>query len=88
MAKTKVSVTLDPEKLAQARGLLGAATLSEVLDVALGRLITDELERRHIAGYLRRPLGEDEDAWAAVERDPTDIADDVDWAELYGVNGR
>jgi len=88
MAKTKVSVTLDPDKVAQARGLLGAATLSHVLDVALDRLIVDELERRHVAAYVHRPPDEDDDAWANVERDPTEVADDVDWAALYGVHAR
>lgn len=85
MAKRKVSVTLDPIKVTQARELLGTASLSELLDVALDRLIVDELERRHAAGYLRHPPEPDEDAWAEVPRDPTEIADDVDWAHLYGV---
>jgi len=85
MAKTKASVTVDPVKVAQARQLLGATTLSEVIDVALDRLIVGELERRHVAGYLRRPPEGDEEAWAEVERDPSEIADEVDWAGLYGV---
>jgi len=80
-------VTLDPAKVAQARQLLGAATLSEVIDVALDRLIVGELERRHVAGYLRHPPEGDE-AWAETERDPSEIADDVDWAALYGVAPR
>jgi len=85
MSKTKASVSLDPVKVAQARELLGGSTLSEVIDIALARLILGELERRHVAGYLRQPPERDEDAWADVERDPSGIADDVDWADLYGV---
>lgn len=85
MAKAKVSVTLDPAKLAQARALLGAPTVSELLAVALDRLIADELDRRHVAGYLERPPGDDEDSLADARRDPTGIADHVDWAALYGV---
>jgi len=85
MSKTKASVSLDPAKVAQARELCGVATLSELIDVALQRLIVEELERRHAAGYLRLPPGHDDDAWAEVQRDSSGIADDVDWATLYGV---
>lgn len=85
MAKAKVSVTLDAAKVAQARALLGASTVSELISVALDRLIADELDRAHAAGYLRRPPTEDEQAWAEVRRDPSEVADDVDWARLYGV---
>lgn len=86
MAKTKASVSLDPAKVAQARELLGGPTLSEVIDIALERLILGELERRHVAGYLQQPPNYDEDAWAEVERDQSGIVDDVDWADLYGVS--
>lgn len=85
MPKTKASVSLDPAKVAQARELLGVPSLSEVIDIALDRLIVDELDRRHAAGYIRQPPDADEDAWAEVRRDPSEIADDVDWAGLYGV---
>lgn len=86
MAKTKASVSLDPIKVAQARELLGGPTLSEVIDIALERLILGELERRHVAGYLQHPPNHDEDAWAEVERNQSGIVDDVDWADLYGVS--
>jgi len=86
MSKTKASVSLDPVKVAQVRELLGGLTLSQVIDIALERLIVGELERRHVAGYLRQPPDHDEVAWAEVERDPSGIADDVDWADLYGVS--
>lgn len=86
MPRTKASVSLDPAKVAQARELLAGRTLSEVIDIALSQLIVGELERRHVAGYLRQPPELDEDAWAESERDPSGIADDVDWADLYGVS--
>ncbi len=85
MPKTKVSVTVDAVKVAQARELLAGVTLSQLIDVALDRLILDELERRHVAGYTVQPPGPDDAAWADVERNPHEIADDVDWAQLYGV---
>lgn len=85
MTKTKASVTLDPAKVSQAQALLGAASLSKVIDIALDRLILDELERRHIAGYRLRPPEVEDDAWANIARDASEIADDVDWASLYGI---
>jgi hypothetical protein len=88
MSKTKASVSLDPAKVAQARELLGNRTLSEVVDIALARLILGELERRHVAGYLQQPPRRDEDAWADIERDHSGIDDEVDWAALYGVSRR
>jgi len=33
----------------------------------------------------RRHVLKEETSWAELERDPTDIADDTDWAGLYGV---
>lgn len=85
MAKDKTSVTLDPLKVRLARELVPAASVSELLDLALTRLIDDELERRHVEGYLRRPAGKDEQAWAEMPREPGGIDDDTDWAALYDV---
>lgn len=85
MPKAKLSVTLDRAKLARAQELTGAATVSELLDLAVTRLLTQELERRHVAGYQRQPQGNDDIAWAEVAREQADVADDTDWAGLYGV---
>ncbi|PZR78068.1 MAG: hypothetical protein DLM65_14080 [Candidatus Aeolococcus gillhamiae] len=82
--KAKVSITLDPSKLSHAQELLGTMTVSHLVDLALDRLIGDELDRRHIEGYVRYPVDESEDAWAEARR-PGDIADDTDWASLYAV---
>jgi hypothetical protein len=86
IAKTKASVSLDPTKVKQARELVGAPTLSALIDTALDRLIVDELDRRHAAGYVRHPPDREEAAWAETPRDTSGIADDVDWARLYGVS--
>lgn len=85
MAKVKHSVTIDPAKLAEARNLVRVSTLSELLDVALSRMIREEIERRHVEGYLKYPQTAADASWAELERDPTDIADHTDWAALYGV---
>ncbi len=39
MARQKATVTLDRDKVEQARALIGGRSMSEVIDVALGRLI-------------------------------------------------
>jgi hypothetical protein len=62
------------------------STLPELIDVALDRLIVDELERRHAGGSRRSPTDHHDDAWAEVPPDSSGIADDVDWASLYGVS--
>ena len=85
MPKEKLSVTVDRNKIDRARELVETRSVSDLIDVALTRLIEDELERRHIDGYVRMPPGPDEAAWSASPHDPSDIADDVDWAVLYGV---
>ena len=83
MAKSKISVSLDPDRLEQAQSLVPADSVSELLDVALARLIEEELERRHVEGYVRTPVDDETARWAQITREPLD--DDVDWAALYGV---
>ena len=83
MAKSKMSVSLNPETLEQARQLVPTTSVSELLDVALSRLIEGELERRHIDGYRKLPVDDEFRALARFERRPEH--DDVDWAALYGI---
>lgn len=81
MAKSKLSVTLDPHRLERAQALVSVASVSELLDVALDRLIRTEEERQHVAGYILQPVGNDLMDLAQTTRDA--IVDDVDWAALY-----
>jgi len=53
MAREKITITLDRTKAAQARTLLGSSSTSEVIDVALDRLIRTERLRADIAAYQR-----------------------------------
>ena len=59
MNKIKVSVTVDPQRLARAQELTGCEKVSEVVDRALSALIDDELERIHSAGYSAVPQGDE-----------------------------
>ena len=83
--KDKLSVTVDRSKIDRARELVEVRSVSDLIDVALTRLIQDELERRHVDGYMRIPPGREEQAWADRTQASSDIADDVDWAGLYGI---
>jgi hypothetical protein len=55
MAKLKISATVDPARLQQAKQLTGVSSVSEVLERGLAALIEDELERIHAQGYRRAP---------------------------------
>ena len=82
MAKQKVTITLDRAKADEARRLAGLANTSEVIDVALGRLIRAERLRRDIDAYRRLPPA-DTDLLIALQGDTSGLADDTDWDALY-----
>ena len=84
MARQKSTITLDREKVARASALVGTTNMSEVVDIALERLIRAEELRRDVAAYADRPPGDEELPFAdlPVEFDLGD--DDVDYEELYG----
>ena len=83
MAKQKVTITLDRSKADEARRLVGSANTSEVIDVALGRLIKAERLRRDIDAYRRLPPT-DTDLLIALQSDTAGLDDDTDWEALYG----
>jgi hypothetical protein len=84
MARSKATITLDRDKAAKAAALVGGRSLSEVIDVALERLIQGEQLRHDLAAYAGRPLDNQE---LAIGDLPVvfDLADeDVDYEALYG----
>jgi hypothetical protein len=84
MAKEKVTVTLDRAKVNLARDLVGAASTSEVLDIALDSLVRNERLRQDIQAYRRMPQTHSERAMAELA-DTTGLSDDTDWEALYAV---
>jgi hypothetical protein len=70
--KVKISATVRPDRLAEAKRLTGCENVSEVLDRALAALIDDELERTHAEGYARLPQGDD----------TVEVVDPGVWADL------
>ena len=86
MAREKVTITLDRSKAERARSLVGAASTSEVVDLALERLIRAEGLRSDVAAYMRIPPTEPEIDLALVP-ETADLADQTDWETLYAESG-
>ena len=82
MAKDKVTITLDRNKANEARSLLGASSTSEVIDIALERVIRAERKSRDVAAYRRLPPTKQEDDLALLG-DAGGLADETDWETLY-----
>jgi hypothetical protein len=82
MARSKVTITLDRAKADVARGLVGASSTSEVIDLALERLILAERLRHDVEAYRRMPQTSEELA-LATQSATEGLSDDVDWATLY-----
>jgi hypothetical protein len=82
MAKDKVTITLDRAKAEHARALVGAGSTSEVIDIALERLLRAESLRRDIAAYRQQPQTGADVSLAQLAPD-VDLADDTDWDALY-----
>lgn len=84
MAREKATITLDRAKTALAMDLVEVRTMSDVVDLALDRLIRQEQLRRDLRAYGRAPLSEEELATAdlPVALDLDD--EDVDYDAAYG----
>jgi hypothetical protein len=84
MAKQKVTITLDRRKMADVRALIGGKSTSQVIEVALDRLLAAERLRRDIAAYGHDPATVQE-GWGAEVPVEFDLADDdVDYEKDYG----
>ena len=87
MVKEKVTITVDRAKVETARALIGGRSVSEVIDVALSRLIRSEQLRHDVEAYSRQPPTPEEIELAdlPVTLDLGD--DDVDYDAVYGRRG-
>jgi hypothetical protein len=81
MGREKVTITLDRSKAESARALVGATSTSDVIDLALDRLIRTERLRRDVAAYRRLPPTGAEAKLALL--DAVDLDDPTDWEMLY-----
>jgi Bacterial antitoxin of type II TA system, VapB len=84
MAREKATITLDRSKAAEAQRLTGARSTSEVIDIALARLLTVERLRRDVRAYTHQPPTAEE---LAIGDLPVvfDLDDaEIDYDALYG----
>lgn len=85
MAREKATITLDRAKANDAMHLLEVHTMSEVIDLALDRLIRAERLRRDIAAYGQTPPTDVEIALADMPA-TFDLDDaDVDYESDYRI---
>lgn len=77
-------MTLDRDKVEEARTLIGGRSMSDVIDVALDRLIRTERLRRDVEAYTRQP--QDPAELVIADLEVTFELDDaeVDYDALYG----
>jgi hypothetical protein len=83
MVRRKATITLDREKAADAMALVEVHTMSEVIDLALSRLIHAERLRRDIAAYRQTPPADVDIALADIpvtfDLDDADVDYEADY---------
>ena len=79
MVREKATITVDREKLSEARAMLGVPSASAAIDVALSELIHRRRLRNDVEAYTRTPPTSEEVALSLAAPDWDDLADDVDW---------
>jgi hypothetical protein len=85
MAKSKATITVDKEKLQKAAAFVGRRSVSELIDVALDRLIKAEQLRHDVHAYSEQPLTDEELAVVDLQIELGLGDDDVDYAAIYGL---
>lgn len=79
MAREKATITVDREKLSEARSMLGLTSASAAIDVALSELIRRHRLRSDLEAYERTPPTSEEAALAGVSPDWDALSDETDW---------
>ncbi len=83
MAREKVTIMAEREKIARVRELTGTQSASDAIDVALNALLRNERIRNDVAAYVAHPPTAEEIAIAHHRPNWSDLADDTDWEALY-----
>ncbi len=79
MAREKATITVDRQKLSEARAMLGVPSASAAIDVALSELIRRHRLRNDLKAYAGTPPNAEEAALGVASPDWDDLADDTDW---------
>lgn len=72
-------MTVDREKLSEARSMLGVPSASAAIDVALLALIRRHRLRNDLMAYARTHPTAEGEALGVVSPDRDDLVDDTDW---------
>jgi Arc/MetJ family transcription regulator len=83
MAREKVTITADREKLAEVTRVTGALSTSAAVDLALDELLRLDRIRRDVAAYRSTPPTSEELALGLATPANVDLADDTNWEDLY-----
>ena len=84
MARKKATIMLDRDKAARVRALTRSASVSDAVDIALGRYIADAALRHDVAAYKRQPMTATELALSGIPVTLDLDDEDVDYDEIYG----
>lgn len=87
MAREKATISLDRGKVEEARALVRGRSMSDVIELALDRLIRVERLRHDVAAYERQPLSTDESSVGDLPVGLDLDDDDVDYDLWYGQEG-
>jgi len=87
MTRRKATITVDGDKLAEARRLARASSNSGTIDIALDTLIHQARLRHDVAAYAQRPPSDEDVGLDQLGADWRDLTDDTDWASLYDDHG-
>lgn len=79
MAREKATITVDREKLSEARTMLGVTSASAAIDVALSELVCRHRLRSDLEAYARNPPTAEEAALGGSSPDWDALSDDTDW---------
>lgn len=88
MTKSKITISVDPEKIAEIRRITGAESVSGAIDLALDQVIRRVRTLGDIAAYQAMPATADEIAWASFRVPADDIDDDTDWDAMFPETAR
>lgn len=79
MGKEKATITVDRAKLSEARAVLGVASASAAIDVALSELIHRRRLLHDVRAYGETPPTAEEAALGLTSPDWRELVDDTDW---------
>lgn len=79
MARSRVTISVDRDKLAAAQAVIGTSSASATVDAALSEVLRRAQLRHDIEAYRRLPPTEDGMGLSRAHANWGDLADETDW---------